>query len=430
MRWILTLVALVVVLVPSVTAEEKALQELPLDERLEKAAKWLASRQRGNGTWTRVIPDPARYVSSNKAQRWEPESQKRPPFGVTLFVLYTLLESGYTPKDRVIKNGHKWVLENCQYTQMWHAKSGKDTKDNPNMSTYDISAMLMYLEARYRSTRKKQPLSDNPTKPPKWNKIPKDEWRLLNASVVYLTRGVAPAPRRAGFKGCQNINGLWRYGQRRPKNADSHATHFVLTGLRAAARAGYPVRNEVWLNALKGLRITFRGSSGGYAYERAGAARIQTTAAVVAGLHICHEQLLAAGVEVPKWLPLNLKNGLKVMDDKYYVGRLDLRRAPAVGERGTIRRGLLDPLGARGNVDPIYFTNYLWTIEQLEALTGREQFRGENWHAARRETLLAVQEESGAFDDWTMVEPKQILATCFALHFLKRTTPPPKKPAR
>ena len=163
--------------------------------------------------------------------------------------------------------------------------------------------------------------------------------------------------------------------------------------------------------------------------EKRGSARSQTTAAVIASMYICKEQIILLGETVPGWVDSSIEAYLKTFDKRYYVSRLDLRREPEEGERDTTLRGFLDPLGG-GRVPAIYFTNYLWMVEQLATLSERKRFRGESWHAAGKETLLAVQQESGAFDDWTMVEPRQVLATCFALHFLKRTTPPPKKPAR
>ena len=92
----------------------------------------------------------------------------------------------------------------------------------------------------------------------------------MREAVVFLTEG---RDGRAGFRGCQTVRGGWGYSAATVSTVEEMpATHFVLLGLRSAARAGYPVPAKVWYGATAYLK-EMQSFGGGFGYREAGMGR-------------------------------------------------------------------------------------------------------------------------------------------------------------
>ncbi|MEE8104062.1 MAG: hypothetical protein V3T86_00850 [Planctomycetota bacterium] len=367
---------------------------------IDRGVEWLKNKQDNRGSWGPTVANRL-YGKPKSEGRYEGNFS-----GPTSFALYTLAKCDVPKKDKHVKKGMKWLKNNYRHSQMWNSKTTWKKGAGHNQSTYEIASLILCLEATYERSHKllgkhtkRRLLSDNEKKPPSRGKIPKDEWRWMHEGIIYLTRGIPPAPRRRSYKGCQNINGLWRYGARQPNNADSSATQFVLLGLRSASQAGYPVPVSVWSKALKGLR-TFK-ADGGFAYRKGQKPSDGMTAANLASMLICKEQIELAGQTAPGWVDGAVKNGLEWLGTRFDVAR---NEGPHEGGR--------------------YHYYYLYTIERLADMLGKKEIGGKDWYVRGAKLLLANQDASGAFADPSCMNPKDTLGTCFALLFLKRATPP------
>ena len=73
---------------------------------------------------------------------------------------------------------------------------------------------------------------------------------------------------------------------------------------------------------------------------------------------------------------------------------------------------------------PAYHFCYLYAVERVGALSRKHLLGGKDWYGLGAKYLLATQKENGSWADPTCMGPQDTLATCFALLFLKRATPP------
>ena len=67
---------------------------------------------------------------------------------------------------------------------------------------------------------------------------------------------------------------------------------------------------------------------------------------------------------------------------------------------------------------------YLYGVERVGDLTGRNEFNGKNWYVRGARLLVGAQDPSGKWIDGGAYRPQDVLGTCYALLFLKRATPP------
>ncbi len=84
--------------------------------------------------------------------------QYRHPAGPTALALYTLLKCGVSPKDPVVKRGFDWLRSFHQLTEEWDANdAGGKTRHWTHTiagSSYELSAMILALTARYDPRKK------------------------------------------------------------------------------------------------------------------------------------------------------------------------------------------------------------------------------------------------------------------------------------
>ena len=128
------------------------------------------------------------------------------------------------------------------------------------------------------------------------------------------------------------------------------------------------------------------------------------TAAGIACLLICKEQITNLGETPPEWYDERIKAGF------HFLGRnLDFTR----NKRG---EGLNEGVG--------YHYYHLYGIERVGALSGKHEIGGKAWYPRGAKWLVEQQQDTGAWIDATCMQPKDVLGTCFALLFLKKATMP------
>ena len=205
--------------------------------------------------------------------------------------------------------------------------------------------------------------------------------------------------------------GGWRYyPQNREADSDLSATQFALLGLRDAVSAGYPVHllePKAWLWAADGAR-RFQQADGGFSYRRDTPWTAGMTAAGIACLFICKEQITNLGQTPPDWLQEQAKAGLEFL-----------------GQHLDFTRNQYAPTSKEGRPDGIgYHFYHLYGIERVGALSGKHEIGGKAWYPRGAKWLVDVQMPNGSWLDPTCMPPKDVLGTCFALLFLKKATPP------
>ena len=343
-----------------------------INEAIERGVAWLKKAQHEDGSWGACLAS-RRYGSPRKQEQYCHYT------GPTTFSAYTLLKCGVARDDPVIKKSYAWLRERC-----------KDADSYLALTTYECASVILMLDAMNATDAKpagkraaERLYPERPPARPEGSTFVWADWRRMHEAVFHIVE-------RA-----RNRNGLWRYWLP-AADQDLSATQFVLLGLRAASRAGYPVPPHAWKGAVDGIR-KFRADKG-YAYQEGGSESDGMTGAAVASLVICSEQLDLAGVPAPKSLEPELKKAMARLDERFDVSR---NQGSEYG----------------------YHYYYLYTMERVGDMTGRKEFNGTDWYVRGARFFLENQKPNGAFPDSTCMRPQDTLGTCFALLFLKRATP-------
>jgi hypothetical protein len=381
--------ALLLLALPA-AAEEDALPADQVQKAVANGVTWLKRAQEGDGSWGPCATD----------RTYEGRTRRTLQFraGPTLLALYALAVCGEKKTSPSMRMGNEWLHNHYRKTQVW-TQGGASTE----MGTFEAAALLLALPA----------IHDGPDAPvrkggktgfkrPRGSKIPRDDWRWMHEAVVYLTEGRRDS--RAGFRGCQTARGGWGYGAASIRTVEElAATHFVLLGLRSAARAGYPVPAKVWYGATAYLK-EMQSFGGGFGYREPGKGTVGMTAAGIVSWLICKEQLALARKRIPAEIDT-------LLPEKWM--RLDRSFVP----------------NANPGPHPVrpYHFYALWTAGQAGTLGGRPFIGGQDWYAAGARYLLGKQEGDGHWTDPTCIEPRDRLGTCFALLFLKKATLPPRR---
>jgi hypothetical protein len=382
MRW----AALLLLALPA-AAQEEAPSEAQVEKAIANGVEWLKGAQEGDGSWG---PCSTERIYEGRTRRTLVFRS-----GPTLLALYALAVCGETKKSPAVREGYRWLRNHYRKTQVW-TQGGASTE----MGTFEAAALLLALPVIHEGpdppVRKR---GKSGFKRPRRSRIPKDDWRWMREAVVFLTEGNRDP--RAGFRGCQTTRGGWGYGAATIRTVDElAATHFALVGLRSAARAGYPVPAKVWYGATAFLK-EMQTFGGGFGYREPGKGTVGMTAAGIASWLICREHLALDRRRIPPEID-------KLLPEKWM--HLD---------RSFVTASNAGPHPVRA-----YHFYALWAAGQAATLGGRPHVGGKDWYADGARYLLAKQEPDGHWSDPTCIQPQDRLGTCFALLFLKKSTPP------
>jgi hypothetical protein len=214
-------------------------------------------------------------------------------------------------------------------------------------------------------------------------------------------------------------SGLWAYPGH---HHDLSNTQYGVLGLWVAERHGHTARTETWVRLLESLVTGYQKEDGGFAYRRDST---QTGSMTTSGITV----LALALARVPD------------EGTRFRLARRAAKKALEAAWTYLDRRftAKANPWGAFAFTHK-YHAYYLFGLERVAAITGREKIGGRDWYEVGARHLVSTQDSRGAWGSSRR--------TCFALLFLRRATfttvdrptakvegdgvpdapPPPKKP--
>jgi len=375
---------------------------------IEKGVLWLKQHQLEDGSYGPCVATGTYGTDDRK-------KSKCYRIGPTAFAVFTLRKCGVPRTDGTIKAAVKWLKKRCRHGR---TPDLKDADGSPfrrkggiyRYTSYESSAIIMMLVA----LNKKDLRPGKKPKPVKLSRKPtiaaagfkRDEWRWMHDRVQFLINN--PHPRMPPV---QIEGGGWRYWPPyRKESQDLSATQFALLGLRAAVSAGYPVHKvqpRTWEWAAEGAD-SFQQENGGFSYQKDTPWTAGMTAAGIACLLICKEQIANMGQTPPSWIDERVKAAFEFLGQN--LDFKENRHGPGK------RKGKKDGTG--------YHYYHLYGIERVGALSGRHEIGGKAWYPRGAQWLVDQQQASGAWEDESCMRPRDVLGTCFALLFLKKATPP------
>ena len=353
-----------------------------INTAIDKGVVWLRAAQQKDGSWGPCVANGTSYDGS----KVDPTCYR---CGPTAFAIYTLAKCGAGPRDKVVRKGLKWLEK--------YADNPSDYRDRAGargpLSTYESAALVLALAALHTSKKQieKPRMAEKTSRPPPGRKFSPDAWKWMDEHVRYLI-------------GAQFHKGGWRYWER-GTDQDCSATQFSLLALRAAARAGYPVEKvaNVWKGAAVAT-MTFQTDEGGFRYMGREPWSAGMTAAGLASLFLCKEQLARAEQPAVAGLDAAIERGMRFLGPRWRVDNN------------------VDGKGTRNNR---YHYYHLYALERVGALSGKHEIGKRAWYPRGAAYLVAEQDpKTGRWVDPTCMGPRDVLGTCFALLFLKKATIP------
>lgn len=198
---------------------------------------------------------------------------------------------------------------------------------------------------------------------------------------------------------CRGRNGLFGYNPR-PGRWDLSNTQYGALGLRAAAALGVPIERSVW-NKIASAIGDEQDTYGGWDYEQgSGSAYASMTAAGIAVMAICQQQLAGSGDE-PKWIDQRLARGWQWL----------ARNEQAIG----------DP-----RVRSSYYFHY--GLERAAILCDVQKVGAIDWYAVGAKMLCDEQDTGGGWNSGVdhgggshLTKGRgEMVPTAFAILFLRR----------
>ena len=381
------------------------------------------------------------------------------PAGLTALALYTLLKCEVPPTHPVIQQGFAWLQVRHAVTpendgiRNW---DGKYVTYREPFTSYEISATLLALTAKHVPEKRS---ADAAKRAPKIADKADRAWAEALVAALIARRG-------SGSRRDPPTERGWRYNQvyrvapppdsaptvigaLASGNEDLSSTQLATLALFAASRLGVDVPPAVWTDIAtytldqqeeKGPdhprfvpagsqpdRYASKDQARGWAYLRASTEALEkSTSGAMTACGVANLLMARQGIGVGK-------AARKAWDAQ----KLDARVEKAVND------GLawLDKNWSnfRNPGVPTYYydTYYLYALERAMDLMGRELVGGHTWYVEGAEQLLRrtkaatvkrLLDDKGGETDGVFWEeknthpPYDLLDTCFALLFLKRST--------
>ena len=190
----------------------------------------------------------------------------------------------------------------------------------------------------------------------------------------------------------------WAYSPESRKT-DISNTQFAVLGLWAAERHGFKAKDATWSGLL--LRIpVHQTAEGGFYYSTNREPKVATGSRTGAGILVL--EIAAARAD-----PARTENGPLV-----HRAREVLKRAWEYMDRRFVATSSFE--GEHALRHDFSHAYYLWGVERIAAVAGRERIGGKDWYREGAEVLVGSQEKDG---DWGSFHE-----TCIALLFLRRAT--------
>lgn len=222
---------------------------------------------------------------------------------------------------------------------------------------------------------------------------------VMEALPDFPDRRVLAAADAKALLACRDRNGAFGYSANRGR-WDLSNTQYGALGLRAAVAIGVPVARDVWSRLASAIGDE-QDTYGGWDYEQGdGAAYASMTAAGIAVMAICQQQLAADG-EAPKWIDQKLARGWQWF----------ARNEKAIGDPG---------------IRSSYYFHY--GLERAAILCDVQKVGAIDWYAVGAKMLCDEQESGGG---WTsgvdhgggshLTKGRgDMVPTAFAILFLRR----------
>jgi len=198
----------------------------------------------------------------------------------------------------------------------------------------------------------------------------------------------------------QHADGVWYYGTS-ASGGDNSNTQFALLGLHEAANAGVKVPRSVWIRSAKHFRTT-QGRNGGWGYRRRETSYGSMTAAGLASMYICGQEMHAAANRP-------FTDGVYTGCGKY---RQNLTVAKGMQWMSTQFSVTQNPgQGAR------WYYYYMYGMERCGMIAGVQKFGRHDWYRQGAAALIKRQRVDGS---WS----RQSYDTAMGLLFLAKGNRP------
>ena len=228
---------------------------------------------------------------------------------------------------------------------------------------------------------------------------PESDRARIAANVAWLERAQIK-------KGDKTLwPGSWTYSQvKGTRPGDNSCTYFALLGLNAAARAGVPVKSEVWSRASAYWKNT-QEQDGAWTYSPA--SKLSKASMTCAGI-LCS-------------IITNQRGG--AVGGQELITKNAVRGCGTTGLDSGPRKGMdwlaihFDVRENTGNGRQWQYY-YLWGLEQAAQLSGAHIIGEHDWYRLGAEELVRKQAASSGCWQGFLVEQDEIIATSFALLFL------------
>jgi hypothetical protein len=386
----------------------RADDEKPFAERvnsaIDRGVEWLRKRQGADGSWGAVMQTGSNYAGAGPAYDF--------PAGPTAFALYTLLKCGTPPDDPGVR----------------HAFDALRRFDRESLSSYEIAATLLAVEAKYDQVKREAKreaaagLKAEPGKRPDLHVKPSKD------DAVWLGKLAAALTDRLD-------SGGWRYFRpniRMPgAKQDTSSTAISMLALLAAHRCGVDVPRATTASVVQ-WDLAQQEATGPAAQPQKPAGGAGTTWAPPVDVTV-------RGWPYVKKSPFETEP-TQATGNMTTAGMITLLAAQHVLEdtgpetlkplQPGIDKAIADGtawLAAHWRIDAnpgwqYYHYMYLYGLERVGDLRRVALIAGHDWYMEGAKILVADQTENGSWVKKDTHRPSDLLNTCFALLFLDRAS--------